>query len=84
MVSQALQRFCDGKAGIAYIPPGYPWANGYTSNSTTVCARSASTATTGTPCSRPAWSGDFKHEHNHRPLGLAFANRPALKRHRRK
>ena len=29
MVSLALQRFCEGKAGIAYIPPGCPWVNGY-------------------------------------------------------
>ena len=29
MVSQALQRFCDGKVGLTYIPPGCPWDNGY-------------------------------------------------------
>ena len=29
MVSQALQRFCNGKAGMSYIPPGCPWDNGY-------------------------------------------------------
>jgi transposase InsO family protein len=29
MVSQALQRFCDGKVGLSYIPPGSPWDNGY-------------------------------------------------------
>jgi transposase InsO family protein len=29
MVSQALQRFCDGKVGLTYIPPGYPWDIGY-------------------------------------------------------
>src|SRR6476661_2286947 len=27
LVSQALQRFCDGKVGLSYIPPG--WRNGY-------------------------------------------------------
>ncbi len=48
-----------------------------TSNrSTTDCARSASTATTGTPCSRPEWSiGDFKHEHNHRHRHSALGYR---------
>ena len=29
LVSQALQRFCDGKVGLSYIPPGAPWDNGY-------------------------------------------------------
>ena len=28
LVSQALQRFCDGKIGMSYIPPGCPWDNG--------------------------------------------------------
>ena len=30
LISQALQRFCDGKVGLSYIPPGTPWNNGYT------------------------------------------------------
>jgi transposase InsO family protein len=29
MVSQALQRFCENKTGMVYIPPGCPWDNGY-------------------------------------------------------
>ena len=29
MVSQALQRFCEGKVGLTYIPPGCPSDNGY-------------------------------------------------------
>jgi transposase InsO family protein len=29
LVSQALQRFCVGKVGLSYIPPGTPWNNGY-------------------------------------------------------
>ncbi len=54
LVSQALQRFCDGKVGTTYIPPGC--GTTATSNPSTIaCAGSASTATTGTPCSRPAW-----------------------------
>jgi putative transposase len=28
MVSQALQRFCNDKVGLTYIPPGCPWGNG--------------------------------------------------------
>jgi transposase InsO family protein len=27
--SHALQRFCDGKVGLTYIPPGCPWDSGY-------------------------------------------------------
>ena len=57
LVSQALQRFCDGKVGHVLHPAGYAVEQRATSNrSTTDYARSASTATTGTPCSRPAWS----------------------------
>src|SRR5882672_10090228 len=29
LVSQALQRFCENKVGLSYIPPGTPWNNGY-------------------------------------------------------
>jgi hypothetical protein len=29
LVSHALQRFCEGKVGLSYIPPGTPWNNGY-------------------------------------------------------
>jgi putative transposase len=29
LVSQALQKFCAGKVGLSYIPPGTPWNNGY-------------------------------------------------------
>ena len=29
LVSQALQRFCENKVGLLYIPPGTPWNNGY-------------------------------------------------------
>jgi putative transposase len=56
LVSQALQRFCDNKVGLLYIPPGTPWNNGYIESFNNRLRRSASTATTGTPCSRPAWS----------------------------
>ena len=56
LVSQALQRFCDGKVGMCYIPPGYRGTTATSNRSTIACARSASTATTGTVCSRPGWS----------------------------
>ena len=29
LVSQPLQRFCDGKVGLYCISPGTPWNNGY-------------------------------------------------------
>jgi putative transposase len=29
LVSQVLQRFCEKKVGLSYIPPGTPWNNGY-------------------------------------------------------
>ena len=56
MVSQALQRFCENKTGIVYIPPGCPWDNATSNRSTTDSGGSASTATTGTPRWMPAWS----------------------------
>ncbi|WP_414689003.1 integrase core domain-containing protein [Mycobacterium sp.] len=28
-ISQALQQFCNGRTGMAYIPPGTPWNNGH-------------------------------------------------------
>ena len=56
LVSQALQRFCENKTGLVYIPPGSPWNNGYIESFNNRLGRSASTATTGTPCSMPAWS----------------------------
>jgi putative transposase len=29
LVTQVLQRFCENKVGLLYIPPGTPWNNGY-------------------------------------------------------
>ena len=67
LISQALQSFCAGKVGLSYIPPGRRGRTATSNRSTTAYEGSASTATTGPTCSRPAWSiGDFKHEHNHR------------------
>jgi hypothetical protein len=56
LVSQALQRFCDNKVGMVYIPPDNRGTTAISNRSTIACERSASTATTGTACSRPGWS----------------------------
>ena len=29
LISHALQRFCENKVGIIYIPPDQPWNNGF-------------------------------------------------------
>ena len=67
LVSQALQRFCDGKAGTAYMPPGQPWENGYIESFNNRLRKEC--------LNRNHWNtllearvviGDFKHEHNHR------------------
>jgi putative transposase len=67
MVSQALQRFCDRKTGMVYIPPGTPWNNGYIESFNNRLRKEC--------LNRNHWNtlfearvvtGDFKHEHNHR------------------
>jgi putative transposase len=67
LVSQALQRFCGGKVGLYYIPPGAPWDNGYIESFNNRLRREC--------LNRNYWNtllearvviGDFKHEHNHR------------------
>jgi putative transposase len=74
LVSQALQRFCGGKVGLYYIPPGAPWDNGYIESFNNRLRREC--------LNRNYWNtllqarvviGDFKHDHNHRHrfLGLA-------------
>jgi hypothetical protein len=52
-ISQALQQFCDGRVGTSYIPPDNRGTTDTSNRSTTVYARSASTATTGTPARGP-------------------------------
>jgi hypothetical protein len=66
LVSQALQRFCGDRIGMSYIPPDNRGTTATSNRSTTAYARSASTATTGTPCSESAVIGDFKQGRNHR------------------
>ena len=52
LVSQALQRFCEGRVGLPYTAPDNHGTTATSNRSTTAFGRSAST--TGTPCSRPA------------------------------
>jgi hypothetical protein len=44
------------KTGMVYVPPDNRGTTAASNRSTTDYARSASTATTGPPCSRPPWS----------------------------
>jgi len=66
LVSQALQRFCDGKVDMVYIPPGTPWNNGHIESFNNRLRKEC--------LNRNHWNtlfearvviGDFKHEHNH-------------------
>lgn len=76
LVSQALQRFCDGKTGMSYIPPGCPWDNGYIESFNNRLRKEC--------LNRNHWNtlfearvviGDFKHEHNHRHRHSALGYR---------
>jgi putative transposase len=76
LVSQALQRFCDGKVGLSYIPPGSPWDNGYIESFNNRLRKEC--------LNRNHWTtlfearvviGDFKHEHNHRHRHSALGYR---------
>ncbi|HYB37108.1 MAG TPA: integrase core domain-containing protein [Mycobacterium sp.] len=75
MISQALQRFCHGKVGLTYIPPGTPWNNGYIESFNSRMRREC--------LNRNHWTsvlearvviGDYKHEHNlrHRHSALRY------------
>ena len=57
LVSQALQRFCGGKVGgLSYIPPGTSMEQRLHRIIQQPATEGVpSTATTGTPCSRPGW-----------------------------
>jgi putative transposase len=76
LVSQALQRFCDGKVGLSYIPPGCPWDNGYIESFNNRLRKEC--------LNRNHWNtlfearvviGDFKHEHNYRHRHSALGYR---------
>lgn len=75
MVSQALQRFCENKTGMVYIPPGCPWDNGYIESFNNRLRKEC--------LNRNHWNtlfearvviGDFKTEHNqrHRHSALGY------------
>ncbi len=73
LVSQALQRFCDGRMGLSYIPPGTPWNNG--------CIESFNNRLRKECLNRNHWTnlrearvviGDFKHDHNRRHSALGY------------
>jgi putative transposase len=75
LVSQALQRFCDGNTGMSYVSPGCPWINGYIESFNNRLRKE---------CNRNHWNtlfearvviGDFKHEHNHRHRHSALGYR---------
>ncbi len=75
LISAALQRFCVDRVGIAYIPPGTPWNNGYIESFNRRLR---------TEClNRNHWTsllearvviGDFKTDHNlrHRHSALGY------------
>ncbi|WP_345317562.1 IS3 family transposase, partial [Mycobacterium paraffinicum] len=76
LVSQALQQFCENKAGLLYIPPGTPWNNGYIESFNNRLRKEC--------LNRNHWTtlfearvviGDFKTEHNHRHRHSALGYR---------
>jgi putative transposase len=76
LVSQALQRFCDGKVGLSYIPPGTPWNNGYIDSFNNRLRKECLNRNHwNTLCEARVVIGDFKKEHNHRHRNSALAYR---------
>jgi transposase InsO family protein len=76
LVSHVLQRFCENKTGLVYIPPGCPWVNGYIESFNNRLRKEC--------LNRNHWNtlfearvviGDFKHEHNHRHRHSALGYR---------
>jgi len=76
LVSHVLQRFCENKTGLVYIPPGCPWVNGYIESFNIRLRKEC--------LNRNHWNtlfearvviGDFKHEHNHRHRHSALGYR---------
>jgi putative transposase len=76
LVSQALQRFCENKTGMVYIPPGCPWVNGYIESFNNRLRKEC--------LNRNHWNslfearvviGDFKEENNYRHRHSALGYR---------
>lgn len=74
-ISTVLQRFCDTKVGISYIPPGTPWNNGFIESFNNRLRQEC--------LNRNHWTsllearvviGDFKDDHNrrHRHSALGY------------
>ena len=77
LVSQALQRFCDNKVGLLYIPPGTPWNNGYIESFNNRLRKECLNRNHwNTLFEAPVVIGDFKTEHNHRHRHSALGYRP--------
>ena len=75
-LEDALQRFCENKVGMVYIPPGTPWNNGYIESFNNRLRKEC--------LNRNHWNtlfearvviGDFKREHNHRHRHSALGYR---------
>ncbi len=83
LVSQALQWFCENKTGLPYIPPGCP-VDQRLHRIVQQPARSASSATIGTPCSKPAWSSAISSTNIITDTGIgrwASVHQPSTLRH---
>lgn len=75
MISAALQQFCEGKAGIEYVPPGTPWNNGFIESFNSRHRRECLERNHRTSLLEArVVIGDFKHEHNtrHRHSALGY------------
>ncbi len=84
LVSQALQRFCENKPDCSTSHQDARGSTATSNRSTTGYVRSASTATTGTPCSRPAWSSATSSTNIITDTAIqrwATAHRPSTLRH---
>lgn len=75
-ISAALQRFCAGKVGMSFIPPGMPWNNGHIESFNNRLRKEC--------LNRNHWTnllearvviGDFKDDHNHRHRHSALGYR---------
>ncbi|MEU6263609.1 integrase core domain-containing protein [Saccharopolyspora shandongensis] len=84
MISTALREFCAERVGLAYIPPGTPWNNGFIESFNNRLRREC--------LNRNAWTnvlearvviGDFKHEHKtwHRHSVLGYPNPSRVRCH---
>lgn len=73
------QQFCETKAGMVYIPPGYRWGKGYIELFNNRLRGVPQPQLLEHPLRGRAVIGDFKHEHTHRHRhsALATARQPS-------